>query len=75
MDLVTNHRLSIRGHESGLDACVIKDIGRATVTMDMMATTVEAIIGAVFEDTGANDLAAASTVMKELGFFDELFLR
>ena len=36
----------------------------------MMATTFEAIIGAVFEDSGANNHNAVCEVMDDLGFFD-----
>lgn len=41
----------------------------------MMATTLEAIIGAVFVDTGTNNLEGARLVMERLGFFHELFPR
>lgn len=72
-DLVTNVRLASRGRELGLDACVICDPGTPTVSTDMLATTFEAVIAAVYLDSGA-DLDTVETVMERLGFFNHPLL-
>ncbi|KAF9690746.1 hypothetical protein EKO04_011334 [Ascochyta lentis] len=73
-DLVANVNLSIRGRRYGLDICVIKDTGTSSVSPDMMATTLEAVIGAVFLDTGANTLDTVRAVMSNLGLFEHPLL-
>lgn len=72
-DLATNKQLAIRGRDLGLDTCVIKDPGTATVSPRMIATTLEAIIGAVFVDSGANGLDTVHRVIDRLGFFNHAF--
>ncbi|KAL1644858.1 hypothetical protein SLS61_008539 [Didymella pomorum] len=68
-DLVTNNKLASRGRALGLHICVIKDPGTGTVSDGMIATTFEAIIGAVFVDS-SDSLDAVHGVMNRLGFFD-----
>jgi len=73
-DLVSDKGLAERGFSHGLDACVIKNGGHSGRISDrMMATAVEAIIGAVFKDSGF-DLEAVRAVMDKLGFFDHYLL-
>ncbi|KAJ4318682.1 hypothetical protein N0V94_004299 [Neodidymelliopsis sp. IMI 364377] len=73
--LVTNHHLALRGLRLELDHYVTRDPGTRTVSPRMMATTLEAIIAAVFFDTGANSLDAVRAVMDNLGFFDQPLLQ
>ncbi|KAF3045354.1 hypothetical protein E8E11_008053 [Didymella keratinophila] len=47
-DLVSNQALDARARDLGLDACVIKDPSTRVVWLRMLATTFEAIIGAVW---------------------------
>lgn len=72
-DLVTNSRLAERGRTLGLDACVICDPGTTTVSDGMLATTLEAVIAAVYVDSG-NDNNTLVAVMEKLKFFDHPFL-
>lgn len=68
-DLVSQTALAARGFDLGLDSCVIKNAGHMTRISDrMMATALEAVIGAVFKDSGCN-LEAVRAVMETLGFF------
>ncbi|KAJ4401154.1 hypothetical protein N0V91_008176 [Didymella pomorum] len=68
-DLVTNKKLASHGRALGLHICVIKDPGTGTVSDGMIATTFEAIIGAVFVDS-SDSLDAVHGVVNRLGFFD-----
>lgn len=69
-DLVSEKGLANRGFSHGLDAFIIKNAGHLGRISDrMMATAIEAIIGAVFIDSGFN-LEAVRSVMDNLGFFD-----
>jgi ribonuclease-3 len=70
---VTDDRLAARGFEHGLDAYIIKNAGLGQISSRMMATAVEAIIGAVFEDTN-RDYEAVRRVMDNLDFFDHPLL-
>ena len=68
-DLVNNNNntTGLRGFELGLDRAIITVPGLERVSNNMMATTVQAILGAVFEDSGANDLSAVRTVVETMG--------
>jgi hypothetical protein len=68
-DLVTNKQLAVRGRALGFDACVIKDPGTAVVSDGMVATTFEAVIAAVYVDSGADTLDVVHGVVANLGFF------
>lgn len=69
-DLVSETSLASRGFSHGLDACVIKNAGHSgQISNRMMATAVEAIVGAVFKDSRF-DLEAVRLVMDNLGFFN-----
>lgn len=70
---MTDVRLAARGFEHGLDAHIIKNAGLGQVSIKMMATAIEAIIGAVFEDSN-RDYEAVRKVMDNLGFFDHPLL-
>lgn len=73
-DLVTNETLATRGFSHGLDVCVIANAGHVGRISDrMMATAVEAIVGAVFKDSGF-DNEAVCAVMARLGFFSHPLL-
>ncbi|OCT51940.1 RNase3 domain protein [Cladophialophora carrionii] len=65
----SNSNLASIGKARGLDACVVLNPGTAEVTDSVMATTVEAIIGAVSLDGGR---AAAEKVMDRLNVTHEL---
>ncbi|KAF1352796.1 ribonuclease III [Lizonia empirigonia] len=73
-DLVSEKSLADRGFDHGLDKHVIKNPGHyGRISNRMMANTVEAIIGAVYEDTN-HDYERAHTVMGNLGFFEHPLL-
>jgi len=50
--IITNKNLSSVGFTTGIETCVILNPGTATVSDKTMATTIEALIGAVFCDGG-----------------------
>ncbi|KAK5214803.1 hypothetical protein LTR72_012078 [Exophiala xenobiotica] len=56
--LLGNRNLSAVGYARGLQNCVILNQGTPTVSDKTMATTVEAILGAVMLDGGADALSA-----------------
>ncbi|KAF5130821.1 Ribonuclease 3 [Metarhizium anisopliae] len=64
-----NRNLAERGFSHQLDVCIIKNGGTVCVSEKMMATAVEAILGAVHLDGG---LDALTTVMGNLGIIDPL---
>ena len=73
-DLVSNETLAIRGFSHGLDGCVITNAGHVgRISERMMATAVEAIVGAVFKDSGF-DFESVRAVMARLGFFSHPLL-
>lgn len=55
----------------GLDQCINLNPGTDRVSQDMMATTIEAILGAVHLDGGDDALAS---VMARLGLTSELLV-
>lgn len=55
--LLSNEHLSEVGFRHHLDTCVIPNMGTPTVTESIMATCVEAILGAVLLDGGEPALA------------------
>ena len=67
--LISNPNLSDVGFTHGLERCVILNPGTFTVSGKTMATTVEAILGAVHIDGGD---AALEHVMAHLGLHHEL---
>lgn len=74
-DLASEKGLAGRGFRHGLDECIIKNPGHSGRISDrMMATAVEAIIGAVYKDSGL-DFGAVRAVMDKLGFFDHPLLK
>jgi len=54
--IITNKNLSNVGFTIGIETCVILNQGTATVSNKTMATTIEALIGAVFCDGGEEAL-------------------
>jgi ribonuclease-3 len=56
--LLVNTNLSAVGYGHGLHDCIILNQGTLSVSDKTMATTVEAILGAVFIDGGADALSA-----------------
>ncbi|KAL1798162.1 hypothetical protein ACET3X_002199 [Alternaria dauci] len=70
-DTLSNDALARRGYDIGLDKCVIVAESRPAVSPKMVATTLEAVIGAVYQDGGDD---AVERVMRELGFFDHALL-
>jgi len=73
-DLVSNQALDARARDLGLDACVIKDPSTRVVWLRMLATTFEAVIGAVWVDSGADSYDTVYAVMERLGFFNHPML-
>ncbi|ORY55847.1 ribonuclease III domain-containing protein [Pseudomassariella vexata] len=63
-DVLGNDNLAHVGFEHGLDKCVVLNGGTYKVSKSMMATAVEAILGAVHKDGGNDGLVL---VMRRLG--------
>ncbi|KAH8694870.1 hypothetical protein BGW36DRAFT_462567 [Talaromyces proteolyticus] len=68
-EILTNENLTRVGFQNGLDRCLTLNRGLSTVSPRMMATAVEAILGAVHRDGGDTALA---TVMDRLGLRSDL---
>lgn len=62
--ITSNANLAAVGNDRALEECIQLGNGQGKVSMKMMATTVEAIIGAAYLDGGE---AAARSVMQSLG--------
>ena len=71
-DQLSNMNLSKVGFQCHLNDCVILNPGTVSVSQKTMATTMEAIFGAVFKDGGADALDA---VLVKVGLTDHEFLR
>ena len=67
--LLINSNFNAVGDGHGLDVCVILNLGTSVVSHKTMAITIEAILGAVFIDGGADALGA---VLAILGLAHEL---
>ncbi|KAH7135180.1 ribonuclease III domain-containing protein [Dendryphion nanum] len=63
-DLTANKSLAKRGRELGIDSCILRNDGTSTVSDMMVATTIEAVIGAVDQDGGEG---AVQKVMNKIG--------
>ncbi|EWY79919.1 hypothetical protein FOYG_16983 [Fusarium oxysporum NRRL 32931] len=70
-DLISNENLARVGMEHGLDTCINVNGGTVRVTPGMVATAVEAILGAVERDGGHGTLAR---VMAHLGLTQHALL-
>ncbi|KAI8401959.1 hypothetical protein FOFC_17264 [Fusarium oxysporum] len=70
-DLISNENLARVGMEHGLDTCINVNGGTVRVTPGMVATAVEAILGAVERDGGYDTLAR---VMAHLGLTQHALL-
>jgi ribonuclease-3 len=70
-ETLSNDALARRGYQAGLDRCVIVADSTPAVSPKMVATTLEALIGAVYQDGGDD---AVHRVMRSLGFFDNTLL-
>ncbi|EXL66158.1 hypothetical protein FOPG_17648 [Fusarium oxysporum f. sp. conglutinans race 2 54008] len=70
-DLISNENLARVGMEYGLHACINVNGGTVQVTPGMVATAVEAILGAVERDGGHDTLAR---VMAHLGLTQHALL-
>jgi dsRNA-specific ribonuclease len=55
------------GTDKGLDRCVQLGNGQSAVSTKMMATTVEALVGAAYLDSGEGGIAAAGGIAQNLG--------
>lgn len=62
-----NDNLSKVGFTLKMDDSIIVNPGTQAVSNNMMATTVEAIIGAAFLDAGTNGLTVVRGIMDTLG--------
>ncbi|KAF2634432.1 ribonuclease III [Massarina eburnea CBS 473.64] len=76
--LTDNEALCRRGKALGLDGCIRQNAGRRPdeVSVKSMATTLEALIGAVHLDVGGGGKGydAVKKVMDHLGFFEHEML-
>ncbi|RBA20587.1 hypothetical protein FPRO05_08034 [Fusarium proliferatum] len=70
-DLISNDKLTSVGRERGLHKCINMNGGTTRVSSGMVATAVEAILGAVEMDGGRDALAR---VMKHLGLTEHALL-
>lgn len=61
--MLSNDHLSAVGFAHGLADCVILNQGTTSVSSKTMATTVEALLGAVYLDAGRNALVSVLTVL------------
>lgn len=62
-----NTNLARVGHECNLDAHIVTHPGhRSAISNKTLATTVEALLGAIFLDSG-KDLEAVKTAMETMG--------
>jgi ribonuclease-3 len=69
--MLSNDALARRAYEAGLDKCVITADSDPAVSPKMVATTLEAVIGAVYHEGGDE---AVQRVMRSLNFFDHPLL-
>lgn len=69
--IITNPNLGEVGMKKKLRQCVQLGNGQSEVSKKMMASTVEALVGAVFLDAGEQGITAAEGVMAHLGIVDE----
>ncbi|ORY13999.1 ribonuclease III domain-containing protein [Clohesyomyces aquaticus] len=67
--LTSNSALETRGKSLGLHNCILMNPGTLYVSMEMMARTMEALIGAVRCDGGD---VAAERAMRKCGFMEEM---
>ncbi|EXJ81807.1 hypothetical protein A1O1_07872 [Capronia coronata CBS 617.96] len=72
--LLSNAKLSTVGYDHGLQDCVILNEGTPSVSPKTMATTVEAIFGAVFLDGGFRALGAVLVTLGLAHAFLELVM-
>jgi len=79
LDLTSNPALDKRGKQLQLAQCIVVNAGHqgrvSEISVAMMATTVEALMGAVWEDRGGMDgkadaLMEVEKVMEKMGFFE-----
>ncbi|KAG9194034.1 ribonuclease III [Alternaria panax] len=73
-DLTSNEKFAERGFSLGLGQLIIKNSGMLTPTKDMVANTLEAIIGAICMDAGENSFGAVRNALEHMGFFDHPLL-
>lgn len=64
-----NTYLTVQGFHNNLDEFIFKNPSQRNVSKGLMADTVEAILGAVYLDSG-KDISAVQDVMKALDLFD-----
>lgn len=69
--ILSNENLALVGIQMGLDGCLNLNPGTVNISRDMMATAVEAILGAVHLDGGDHALAS---VMINLGLTSDLLV-
>ncbi|KAF1846253.1 uncharacterized protein K460DRAFT_283505 [Cucurbitaria berberidis CBS 394.84] len=64
-EMLGNHHLASLGFELGVDACILKNASSASAKM--VATTVEAVIGAVCRDVGDDALSVVRAIVEHIG--------
>lgn len=64
---LSNSSLGVVGMKTNLNDCVQLGHGQSPPSAKVMATTVEAVVGAVYLDGGEGGLAAVRRVMLNLG--------
>jgi len=70
-EILGNDGLAARGDALGVDQCIFVADGTYRKSPKMLATTLEAIVGAVFQDGGDD---AVMRVIEHLGFLEHRFL-
>lgn len=73
--LLSNGNLNAVGRAYGIDAVILKNAGLRQVSNEMVATTVEAIVGAAHVDAGGEDLGVVRGIMERLGLFRHELLK
>ncbi|KAF2475293.1 ribonuclease III [Lindgomyces ingoldianus] len=69
--VVSNSALNTRGRALDLDKCILPNVPGDVISVEMLATTLEAVIGAVRCDGGDE---AAERAMRNMGFMEHEML-
>jgi ribonuclease-3 len=70
-EVLSNDALARRGYRLGVEACISQAGGAYQKTPKMVATTLQAIVGAVFQDGGDE---AVGSLIERFGFLNHSLL-